>query len=283
MNAFQGSVAFAGEKLKILTFNVMCNFCGNKEQNARYEERLAGVADTILRHTPDLVSIQELWISSDVSKIGKLLNDQYEPVYANAFLLSYADPTLLIRKSRFKIIERDGIWFGPRSPGFSFGWKWSFPRRLEWVTLEDSTSKQRFIFAGAHLDNRFENKNPSVDQFIEKLSGLELPLIFAGDMNLWPALPAYEKIKSVFRDSYFESTEHPYFSNGASINTDACNLTKAPVFPDCRVDHVLLSKKAPWKVKAWGVDTYKYFGGTVFLSDHRAVIVELESESKKNP
>ncbi len=265
--------------LKVMTFNVMCDFCGTHEENSRFREKLAGVADTIRRHHPDLISLQEIWSGSDIRSLEKQLGDEYSGIYANGLLLGYADPTLFVRKARFKVLDRDGIWLGPKAPGFSLGWATSFPRRLEWVELVDELDQKKFIFAGTHFDNRSVNKDPSVDLVIEKLRQVSLPVIFAGDTNLKPSYPGYEKMRSAFRDTFFEVKEHPYFSNASVTNADGCNVTKAPSFPECRVDHVLLSNGAPWKVTKWGVDTYRYFGNQAFLSDHRAVIVELESVS----
>lgn len=273
---FAASSVFAGP-VKVMTFNVMCDFCGTGAENRRFQEKLVGVVDTIRRHNPDLVSIQEIWSGFDIRKIDKLLGDEYIAIYASNFMFGYADPTLFVRKSRFKIFEHDGMWLGPRAPGFSFGWKTGFPRRVEWVELEDLTDGLHFIFAGTHFDNRSVNKDPSAELLIAHFREFKFPFIFAGDTNLKPDYPAYQKIKSVLRDTFFEVSTHPYFSNTAVTNADGCNLTKAPSFPECRVDHVLLSSNAPWKVKAWGVDTFRYFGKAAFLSDHRAIVVELES------
>lgn len=268
------SPVFAGP-VKVMTFNVMCDFCGTSAENSRFREKLAGVADTIRRHNPDLVSIQEIWSGSDILELEKLLGDEYSSLYASNALFGYADPTLLVKKARFKVIERDGMWLGPRAPDFSFGWATTFPRRLEWAVLEDLSDRLQFIFSGTHFDNRSINKDPSVDLVIEKFKQFKLPLIFAADTNLKPSYPAYAKFRLALRDTFLEVGTHDYFSNTPVANSDACNLKKAPSFPECRVDHVLLSQDGPWKVVKWGVDTHRYFGKKDFLSDHRAVIVEL--------
>lgn len=228
--------------LKVMTFNVMCDFCGTTAENGRFHEKLVGVADTIRRHNPDLISIQEIWSGSDIRQLEKLLGDDYVSAYASNIFIGYADPTLFVRKSRFKVIKHDGIWLGPKAPGFSFGWATTFPRRLEWVVLEDRSDQLRFIFSGTHFDNRAVNKDPSVDLVIEKFREFKFPLIFAGDTNLRPTYPAYAKMKLALRDTFLEVDSHPYFSNAPVLNVDGCNVKKAPSFPDCRVDHVLLSQ-----------------------------------------
>lgn len=277
------AVSASAGPIKVMTFNVMCDFCGTSEENSRFQEKLSGVADTIRRHHPDLVSIQEIWSGSDIRKIEKLLHDEYVSIYANHLFMGYADPTLLVLKSRFKVLEQDGMWLGPRAPGFSFGWATTFPRRLEWVILEDLSDHLQFVFAGTHFDNRSVNKDPSTDLAIEKFKQFKLPLIFAGDTNLKPDHQAYLKMKQALRDTFLEVTNHPFFSNAPMVNADGCNVKKGPSFPECRVDHVLLSQNAPWKVKAWGVDIFRYFGNTAFLSDHRAVLVELEPVPAPSP
>lgn len=262
--------------LRVMTFNTMCDFCGKKKESGRFKDRIRAIGDTINRHNPDLISLQEIRTANQVRRIQKTLKSEYIRVYSKGEILSYTDATLLVRKDRFKVIRRGGYWLGPNAPRFSFGWKTAIPRRLQWAELEEIETGERFKFIGSHFDNKLKNKEPTAKWMVEEFKDSKLPIIFGGDTNLWPALNGYGVLTDTFRDTFHEVSEHPYYSNGPTKNSDGCNLNKAEVFPDCRVDHVLLSRNAPWKTRAWGVDTYKYYGSEGFVSDHRAVIVDLE-------
>jgi endonuclease/exonuclease/phosphatase family metal-dependent hydrolase len=79
------------------------------------------------------------------------------------------------------------------------------------------------------------------------------PLIFPGDSNLRPGAPGFATHGASFRDTFTE----------VSI-----------VFPDCRIDHVLLSPGAPSRTRSWSVDGFQYARGVA--SDHRAIVVDLK-------
>ena len=189
-------------------------------------------------------------------------------------LVGYADPTLLVRKSRFRVGKTGGFWLGPNAPDFNFGWSIAYPRRVESVELEDRTTGIKFTFAGTHFDNNRKNKTPSAKLVVEEFIGGDYPVIFAGDSNLAPGTEGYATLAGGFRDTFTEVANHPYISNGPTENSDGCNLSKGSIFPACRIDHVLLSPNSPWRTKSWSVDTFRYKRG--FVSDHRAVVVELE-------
>ncbi len=263
--------------LKVMTFNIMCDFCAKGEAGGKFADRLVAVADTINRHDPDLVSLQELRTHGHVERLLALLHEKYTANFAEGFLLSYADPTLLVRTSRFTVVQKDGFWLGPHSPDFGLGWKkTSFPRRIEFVELTDDRSGKSLIFAGSHFDNNPRNRDPSAELLVKRFGGSAIPVIFAGDTNLRPDRPGYATLTAGFRDTFREVAAHPYVTNHPTVPTDGCNLEKAATFPGCRVDHVLLSKSAPWKTATWSVDTYTYPETKGMISDHRAVIVELK-------
>ena len=260
--------------LRVVTFNVMCSICRHTDEIGPLSERMAGIADTINRHDPDLVSLQELFTEGQAKDLLRQLEGDYQMVYPDALFVGFADPTLLVRKSRFRVLRSGGFWLGPNAPGFSLGWKLALPRRVEWAELEDRTNGLHFTFAGAHFDARRKNSNPSAELVVKMLLPRDTPLIFAGDSNLPPGTPGYAALSASFRDTFGEVSEHPYIANGPTRNSDGCNLDPTFVFPDCRIDHVLLSPGAPWRTRSWSVDVFRYERG--FASDHRAIVVDLE-------
>ena len=60
---------------------------------------------------------------------------------------------------------------------------------------------------------------------------------------------------------------------------ELCYHAKGSNFPECRVDHFLISKNSPWKVERFLLDTFKTSSGG-FPSDHRPVIIQLSDKKK---
>lgn len=273
------SASAAEPGIRVMSFNVMCSFCGHNDEIGHFRRRLPLIADTINRHDPDLISVQELFTRGQVRRLRRKLKTEYETLFAHA-IFGYADPTLFVRKSRFRVLDRGGFWLGPNSPHFSFGWAFAYPRRVEWADLEDRSTGRRFRFVGTHFDNNGKNKGPSAELVVRNVFDgsfpLDLPVVFAGDTNLRPASEGYATLAGAFRDTFDEVDSHPFVANGPTTNADGCDLDPRSVFPECRIDHVMLSPSAPWRTKAWRLDTFKYARG--FVSDHRALVVDLEAE-----
>lgn len=272
------SAAFAGE-LKVMTFNAMCDVCTKpKEYSLFFKTRLKQIEDTIERSNPDLISVQEFRTARQLKKLGKKLDREYHILFTDGHILNYADPALFIRKSRFDVISHNSFWLGPRGGSFSFGWKFGIPRKLRFAKLRDKTTGREFIFAGSHFDNRMDNKAPSAAMVNNFFSSYGIPIIFAADTNLKPAMDAYQVLLgNLFEDSFHAVDKATYLANTEYDIHDACNKSKAKTFPECRVDHVMLSLGAPFRVVDWAVDVYRYGKRKVFASDHRAVIVTLET------
>jgi endonuclease/exonuclease/phosphatase family metal-dependent hydrolase len=264
----------AASGLRVMTFNVMCSVCGHRDELGSLSERIAGIADTINRHDPDLVSLQELLTVGQAEALRSLLHGDYQMVYADGRFFGFPDPALLVRTSRFRVRRTGGFWLGPDAPGFSLGWVLALPRRVEWAELEDRADGLRFTFVGAHFDARRKNSNPAAELVVKTLLPTETPVVFAGDSNLRPGTRGFDTLVAAFRDTFREVSEHPYVANGPTQNSDGCDLDPASVFPECRIDHVLLSPGAPWRTRSWSVDVFKYARG--FASDHRAIVVDLE-------
>ncbi len=262
--------------MKVMTFNVMCDFCDGKKEYGTFKERIPFIADTINRHEPDLVSLQEIRSRIQLKKILRKLKIKYRAVYSQGMFLSYPDATLLVRTDRFSVTEEWGGFLGKNWPSFSFGWAAAFPRRLQFAKILDHWNGTHFIFAGTHFDNNRKNKEPSAELAVKLFAEETLPILFAGDMNLNPTSPGYTVLSSSLRDSFSEAGNPIFFSNSGTIHpNEACMDAVTQVFPACRIDHLFLSKNAPWKIRSWGVDLYRYRTGRSFTSDHRAVIVEL--------
>lgn len=254
-------------EIKILNFNTMCDVCKGSSYFG-FNKRLAEIRKLIIKHKPDLISLQEIRTASQVESLFGGL-PQYKYLTTENFLFSFADPTIAFNSNKFKKITNGNLWLGPKSDGFNLGWKLSLPRQLHWVKL--SFGSKELIFAGSHFDNRIENLNGSAELLNHFFKSQTTPTILAADTNMTIDMPEYQKlVNGVFLNS-FDLKNSFEVSGQYKTDKEICYTRKGKVFPECRVDHILLSKQHKWGVKKFIIDTTKDESGA-FLSDHRPVI-----------
>ncbi len=264
------SLPLKAATLKVMSFNTMCDFC--KGSNFfKYNERIKQIHQTIKKHGPDLVALQEVRTVSQVKQILAGL-PQYDYFTTDSMLISYADPTVIYNKHKFKRIGEKQFWLGPKSGDFSLGWKFALPRQLVWVKLK--MENYEFIFASSHLDNRIENLRGSSKMLNSIFKKITIPIIFAADTNLTTDMPEYtDLIKNIFVNA-FDLKDSLSVQGTYSSDKDICYLRKGKVFPLCRVDHIFFSKKHKWSVSNYIIDAVKE--GDDFASDHRPIITTVD-------
>jgi endonuclease/exonuclease/phosphatase family metal-dependent hydrolase len=269
------SLNIYANNIRVMTFNTTCSIC-EKGNYDKFKKRKYWILDTIKRANPDLISLQEVLTTKQLRWFKKKLKNKYiVQYYRKYFIFKYADPALFIKKERFKVYSKGGFWLGPRSGRFSLGWKIAFPRQVRWTRLIDLENQKELMFVGSHFDNKGKNKEKSVNLLIKKMEKLNIPIIFAADTNLKPNTEGYIKLKSIFKDTFDYKESITLIGENTTLN-NSCNLEKAKEFPNCRVDHIFLSKKEKWHVGSWFVDQVRYDNSRNFTSDHRAFYVDVQ-------
>lgn len=262
------------KELKVMTFNTTCAVC-NKGKFDKYSLRKHWIVDTIKRHNPDLISVQEVLTSHQLKWIKEKLKD-YDVYYGNYRVFKFTDTSIFIKKNRFKVTSSGGYWLGRKGGDrFSLGWKLALPRRVQWANLIDLQDQEVLTFVGAHFDNRDINKTNSAEFVIEKFGNVE-KVIFAADTNLKPSTSGYNRLNSIFQDTYELAESFDLIRNSNTGVNDSCNLEKGSVFPDCKVDHIFKSFGLDYRVTGQMIDQYKYGDDQKFVSDHRALISVFE-------
>jgi endonuclease/exonuclease/phosphatase family metal-dependent hydrolase len=260
-------------KLKVMTFNTMCDFCKGSSF-FDYDKRVDEIQKSIRTLEPDIISLQEVRTVSQLKNILKPF-EHYNLVTSDYGLVSYADPAIIYDKTKYKLIEKGQFWLGPNKGKFSFGWKFALPRQVHWVKLEDLETKQNFYFISSHFDNRIENLEGSVEMLRDFLKDKTLPTIFAADTNLTTDMLSYKKLVNNLLVNAFDLRSQFTAIGTYKSEKDLCYLRKGKKFPECRVDHILLSKNTSWKVYSFIVDANKSKEMN-FSSDHRPVMAIVE-------
>ena len=261
-------------KLRVMTFNTMCDFC-NGSHFFGYKTRLDDIKAVIKKYQPDLISLQEIRLASQIRYILEDFSE-YRYVTNEGDWFSYADPTIIYNKNKFHKKEKGHFWLGPNHGEFTLGWKWALPRQIVYVKLEDA--QDQFLFIGTHFDNRLENLKGSAimtHEFLDKNASEKI--IFAGDTYITIDMPEYKNLLQGLMINAFSKKKSFQVDGEYSTDKDLCYTRKGKTFPECRVDHILLSSNHDWKVHNYIISTNKRINNSKeFPSDHRAVIVDLE-------
>ncbi|MBX3182288.1 MAG: endonuclease/exonuclease/phosphatase family protein [Polyangiaceae bacterium] len=265
----------------VLTYNVMCSFCGGGEYDS-WDERQRYFADIFERHDADLIGLQELAFTSEVDQMRELLPG-YEALYyaASDSPVTYPDASILYRASRYELLERGEYWLSPTpevpsSTGFSEGRQ--LPRLVVWAKLLDRASERAVYFASTHVDNNFPSQQLSAPLILERMAPwvLDAPVVLLGDFNSKPDTEAYRLL-----------------IEGGLVNTQALaerwlvdtNESPAPSYDlDDRIDHIFVSHGDDFSVSEWRVDIHQYQTGPGaplrYASDHFPMVATLRSTGR---
>jgi endonuclease/exonuclease/phosphatase family metal-dependent hydrolase len=262
-----------------MTFNVLCSLC-----SAGYEPwdaRVPYMADTIERHAPQLVGLQEVATAEEVAEILAATGGAYEALYWHDDDDAYADALVLYDPTRFSPLESGEYWLSPEpdvafSTGFSDGFQ--LARLVVWVRLHDMLSDREILFATTHFDNNSPSQELSAPLLLERTElhgGAEIPTIVVGDFNAQPTDLAYEILTEGERGRGFALQDVFELAKTWSVDT---NAPRRPDYaPETRIDHMFVSGAA-WASAWWTVDMHTYGPDSLYVSDHFAMAAELSAE-----
>jgi endonuclease/exonuclease/phosphatase family metal-dependent hydrolase len=275
-----GSAPQGPVTLKVVSFNLMCSFCGSADFDP-WADRLVAFKDIFARHAPDLVGTQELFAPAEVAQIAAALPGEFGSLYFHdpegKGVIDYPDAAIFYRKSLFEVQE-SGLYWLSRTPDVAWSGGWAdtqFWRIVYWARLRHTPSGRVLYFATTHFDNNKPNQDMSAPLALGRSAPLaaNTPFLLVGDFNSEPGTTAYATLTKgvdgagfAFTDGYAIAGEHVVLHNQAT----------APSYdPAQRIDHVFLAGPAKWSVPRWFVDLYKYGANNRYPSDHFAVSAEL--------
>lgn len=276
------AVGCAGEDtaLRVMTFNVLCVFCGGDEYDP-WDERLPYLRDVFKRHQPDLIGLQELTFAADT---GELLarNPEYAAIYFTDGEDSYADAAIFYRKDRFEVVDYSFDWLSPTpdvkySKGFAGGQV--VPRLMTWARLTDLRGGRALTFGTTHFDNNAPAQDRSAPLVLEKARprAEQGPLIMTGDFNSQTYDPAYARLTTTSATiaSGFHLTNTFDLAKEWTVDTNQSPVPEYPL-PE-RIDHIFVAgADTSWEVSRWTVDLTQYGPLHRYPSDHRAMLAVLD-------
>ena len=268
-------------------------------QNDEYYHKF--VLTEILSVMPDLLGVQE---ESDgwVNYLKPTLEEYgYQHIYESRGGAFSEASGIFIKVDRFNIVESGTFWFGDNesaSSGYvASEWGSMFPRVCSWALLEDTYTNKDLCYFNAHLeynhafgsyDDPTETSNTklcrekSCRQVIRKMSALDVPGIFTGDLNYWreEEPDTYQACLSYFDDAWANYEGHQNMCTFHDYGTELNETTrKHPYSP---IDYIFSTKNC-FKVNKFTIMNKEGNQESDFASDHffvHANLTYLEKEDK---
>ncbi len=255
-------------ELRVMTYNILVDL-----DNPDYDDwtdRREGVADTIRRHDPDLIGLQEP-IQGQVDDLLQMCPG-YAAVHHQA---GFTDATILYRSSRFSAGKWNIYWLSPTpDEEYSLGFGNAMPRMVIRVVLRDEAAGRSFYFVNTHFDNTAPSQDMSAPLFLERTEPLaeKLPVVITGDFNSNLNSSAYATLTNGADPSSFKLQNSFDLAPEWSLDT---NVDPPPDYEtDRRIDHIFLAG-GDFECGWWVVDITTYPPNDRYPSDHFAMAADL--------
>lgn len=251
---------------RIVTYNVLYEGAG--PEGPTWERRRDGVVGELARLSPDVVALQEVWLSQLPDLRAKLPgfswvavddDQQHTPV-------GYRDET-------FDLLETGSFWLVPpgTDPGVP-GWDGQYQRLVTHATLRDRTGGPPLTVLSVHLDHEGEHARREGVALVRERLGDIAPgeAVVAGDFNCQPGSPAHDRATA-------DRTDRPSLRDAAAITDtrEGPRETYVGFTPEDQpknIDHVLVTDGLGVERVVCCVPPGE---STLPPSDHRPVLVDL--------
>ncbi len=248
--------------MKLLTFNIRCDYGQDKENNFCYRQPL--ILDKIRKEAPDIICFQEV-----LPHVAVWLKEQLQDYYiigcGRDEDLRDEQTSIAYRKSDWNLLKMDIFWLSetPMLPASRYPGQSDCPRTCTMALLQHLETNQVLRIYNTHLDHiGSEARSLGLNQILNRIRQEEVfisaPVVLTGDFNAFPAsvemesLKAYPQLVDLTAD--IKGTFHD-FGRTAPEKIDY-------IFAE---DSILCRKVSLWEDCVNGV----------YLSDHYPVCAEL--------
>ena len=199
-----------GRTLRVMSFNV--RGASHRDGINVWEGRSALNVETIKRHAPDLIGLQELHAPNlevykeELPGYGRILGPAYGTDAVEEFAAIFYDA------ERFEKLDSGGFWLSDTPDESSASWGNEVVRSANWAVLRDRESGVTLLHANTHLDHLSERARVEGNRLIVRQTEETLenhghpPTIITGDFNCKPGSAPYEVFREAgFTDSFLAS------------------------------------------------------------------------------
>jgi len=260
------SISNPNPSFKVMTFNIRCGNCEQPTDVNHWSHRKALVADVIEKSGADIIGLQEAE-QFQVDDLLALLGD------FEAYGIGREEGdrgernTILVKKARFEILDKQTIWLSPTPNQSSMGWDARYRRTLTISKLRDKETNKVLNYYNAHFDHegriaRYQSSLLVVEQ-LSKHTGD--PSILTGDFNDRPGFDGYVAITQKLNDTAVVS-HTPHQGGDISFNGFGRDLRAGN-----KIDYIFVSNN--FEVRSSETITRLYNGQ--YPSDHYPIVSEI--------
>lgn len=273
----------AADPLRLLSYNV--RYAGLDTGANAWEQRRDGVASVVGFHRPDVVALQEVWMTQ--------LDDLREWLpsfeWTGERILDGEHTPVGHRPDRFAVTDREVFALSDDPETYEVpGWDASLPRVTTRVSFRAVESGARFAVFNTHFDHEgTQARLESARLLRDRVADLDVPAVVAGDLNCGDDDPPY-RVLAGGREAHGDENGDSEDRDGDSRTglTDARTVAADPPHgpettfndfdaprPGDRMDHVFVTDGIA--VRRYGVPTDLDRRGQ-YPSDHFPVVVDFE-------
>ena len=258
------------------------------------EMRTAKIYETVAAHDPDVLILTEInyrWLEllpgnligegGKYSAYGRSAKGKY---HDGDQLREIWDLTSLVlwKTDKYDCIDKGTFWCSMKpdrvgSATWEGGLTGDLPRAINWVILEDKETRAQFMVVGAHLDAKTAAiREKSTALIAERTAELAegRPIIIMGDFNCSDNSNAYAAIHDThLYDARYLVPTYGDMTILGTYNKFGANTDMQVRLP---IDLCFVTPATVWVESAKSDYAFVDEGGSVYASDHNAVIFELK-------
>lgn len=260
--------------LRVATFNNQIGFPDEKNEPAKWANRVELVQKLLWEEDFDIVGMQEpMWYQcKDMERFLPQYDWVGRSVYGPVENGKYHYNPIFYKKDKFELLDWGGFWFSdtPDEPG-SMSWGNTTPRMCTWAHFKEKKTGKEFFHFNMHYDHRAVNSmNNSSKLMLAKLKEIagDKPAFFTGDYNSYDDSEAYR----ILAESGEVIDSYTIAGKTEGLNIASWNNYK-PIWHTeemHNLDHVFVTPGT--KVKSWRLITTTYDGK--YPSDHFPIVIE---------
>jgi endonuclease/exonuclease/phosphatase family metal-dependent hydrolase len=190
-------------EISIVTLNV--HYLAVSNDFMKWDERKEAVTEVLKTFDADIMVFQEMetferrqfsekniqldWVMSQMPEYeaGAVGDPEVFPI----------TQPILYRKDSYSLLEQ-GFFYFSSTPDIIYSWSWTngFPYYATWVKLKHLDTERVFYVFNVHLDHsKSENRLKGTELILERMQGIEEPILLAGDFNSPPFYIEIQKIR----------------------------------------------------------------------------------------
>lgn len=257
--------ALAAPGLRVMTYNVRVETPSDGDNN--WPHRRAAVATLIRHHQPDILALQECYISSVHELAAELPGySWYGRGSGEAESEGAANP-IFFRTSRMELVRTRTIWLSDTPDVYSVGWDAAYPRVATMVVLRDRQSGIAWNICNVHLDHRGQlARRQSADVLLQQFAARRNAIVL-GDFN---SLAQGDAVSGMTRGGAFVEARVTSLTGHTGLEVTYNGFRRLWPRPR-KIDHILVSPDVI-------VNRHEVPGDTVqgrIPSDHFPVIADV--------